>query len=369
MSKVIETDTWTFIKFWSVPAVAYLVYLFLGQAATGLVVVGASIFLALALKPLVRKVNDFFNRRFGTQKKHQTASAVLAYLLVVLVIGGIIATIGPVVVNETTKFIKQAPEMFEKNFGGWDGINEFGKNFGISNLQTDITNAVSSLSESLLGSFGSNVVASVGGIASIIMNIVLVLVLTLLFLLEGPGLMETLWKSLSDGEDNKKPIVVAKRVVARMANVISTYVSHQIIVAVIDGCASGLIVFVVSLFTNVPSTLAVPMGMITMLFYLIPMFGQFIGGTIVTLILLFNSPIAAIIFVIVYVIYAQIENNVIAPKIQGSALNLPAVIILVAIIIGMYMFGLLGAIIAVPIAGCVRVLIDEYPNIRTARKV
>ena len=62
------------------------------------------------------------------------------------------------------------------------------------------------------------------------------------------------------------------------------------------------------------------------------------------------------------------ENNVIAPKIQGDALNLPAVAILVAIVIGMYMFGLLGAIIAVPVAGCIRVLVDEYPNIKAARR-
>jgi predicted PurR-regulated permease PerM len=109
------------------------------------------------------------------------------------------------------------------------------------------------------------------------------------------------------------------------------------------------------------------MGMVTMLFYLIPMFGQFIGGTLVTVLLLFSSPIAAIIFAVIYIIYAQIENNVIAPKIQGNALKLPAVIILIAIVIGMYMFGLIGAIVAIPIAGCIRVLIDEYPNIKAAR--
>ena len=164
-----------------------------------------------------------------------------------------------------------------------------------------------------------------------------------------------------------KPIAVAKRVFARMANVVSTYVSRQVIVAVVDGCASGLIVFLLSLFTDVQSSLAIPMGMITMLFYLIPMFGQFIGGTLVTLLLLFSSPVAAIIFAIIYIIYAQIENNVIAPKIQGNALKLPAVIILIAIVIGMYMFGLVGAIVAIPIAGCIRVLIDEYPNIKAAR--
>ena len=368
MAKTIETNTKTFLKFWLIPVAIYAVWLFIQSAATGLVIVGISIFLALALKPLVRRVNDVFNKRFGTQKKHQTASAVLAYLIVVLIIGGIIAIVGPVVVNETAKFIQQAPEMVENHLGGWQGINDFGKSIGINNLQAEITNALSSLSKAILGSFGSDVVAGVSGVAGVIMNIVLVLVLTLLFLLEGPGIMERVWKSLSDGEENKKPVNVAKRVMMRLANVVSTYVSHQVIVAAIDGLASGLIVFIVSLFTNVPTSLAIPMGMITMLFYLIPMFGQFIGGILVTLILLFNSPLAAVIFVIAYIIYAQIENNIIAPKIQGSALNLPAVAILVAIVIGMYMFGLLGAIIAVPIAGCIRVLIDEYPNIRAAGK-
>ncbi len=368
MSKVIETDTKTFIKFWLVPLGIGLVLLFLYSALTGLIVVGASIFLALALKPLVRKVNGFFNKHFGSENKHQTLSAVLAYIIVVVVIGGIIAIIGPVVVNETSKFVQHFPETFEKNFGGWDGINAFGKAIGIDNLHTEITNAVSSLSNNLLGILGNNLVSSVSSVADIVMKIVLVLILTLLLLLEGPSLMETFWKSISTGEEDKKPVAVAKHVVARMANVVSTYVSRQVIVAAIDGCASATIVFLLSLFTEVQSSIAIPMGLITMLFYLIPMFGQFIGGTLVTLLLLFSSLPAGIIFAIVYIIYAQIENNVIAPKIQGDALNLPAVMILIAIVIGMYMFGLLGAIVAVPIAGCIRVLMDEYPNIKAARR-
>ena len=179
--------------------------------------------------------------------------------------------------------------------------------------------------------------------------------------------MEMFWKSIGSAEEDKKAVTVAKRVVARMANVISTYVSRQVIVAALDGCAAALFVFCISLFTDVESGIAIPMGMITMLFYLIPMFGQFIGGTLVTLLLLFTSPLAAVIFAVIYIVYAQIENNVIAPKIQGNALKLPAVMILVAIVIGMYMFGLLGAIVAVPIAGCIRVLMDEYPNIKATR--
>lgn len=367
MSKQIETDTKTFLRFWLIPVAIYAIWLFIQNAITGLVVVGISIFLALALKPLVRRVNNFFTKHFGTEKKHQTLSAALAYLIVVLVIGSVIAIIGPVVVNETSNFIQNFPETFEKTFGGWDGVNNFGKTLGVEDLHSEITNAVSKLSGDLLGVLGNNIVSSVSGAADIIMKIVLVLILTLLFLLEGPALVAGFWRRMESGEDDKKLIEVSKRIVAKMANVISTYVSRQAIVAVIDGCASGFIVFCLSLFTNIPMTIAIPMGMITMLFYLIPMFGQFIGGTLVTLILLFNSPLAAVIFAIIYIIYAQIENNIIAPKIQGNALNLPAVAILAAVVIGMYMFGLLGAIIAVPIAGCIRVLMDEYPNIRAAQ--
>ena len=368
MSKVVETDLKTFVKFWLVPLGIGLVLLFIYSALTGLIIVGISIFLALALKPLVRKVNNFFTKHFGTEKKHRTLSAVLAYIIVVLVIGGILAVVGPVVVSETAKFIQNFPETFEQTFGGWDGINNFGKAIGINDLHTEIVNAVKGLSNNILGILGNNLVSSVGGIADAVMKIMLTLVLTLLFLLEGPALMDTFWKSIGSAEEDKKPVAVAKRILAKMANVISTYVSRQVIVAVIDGCASGFIVFCLSLFTGVSTGIAVPMGLITMLFYLIPMFGQFIGGTLVTIILLFSSLPAGLIFAAVYIIYAQVENNIIAPKIQGNALNLPAVMILIAIVIGMYMFGLLGAIIAVPIAGCIRVLMDEYPNIKAARR-
>ena len=70
MTKKIETDLHTFIKFWLVPLGIILTIFFMYKAATGLIIVGASIFLALALKPLVRKVNNFFTKCFGNDKKH-----------------------------------------------------------------------------------------------------------------------------------------------------------------------------------------------------------------------------------------------------------------------------------------------------------
>lgn len=368
MTKQIETNTRTFVKFWMIPVIIAVFFLFIEKAATGLVIIGISIFLALALKPLVRAVNNFFTKHFGKDKKHQTLSAVMAYLIVVIIVGGIIAVIGPVVVNETSKFINNFPEMFEHTFGGWDGVNSLGKNFGISDLHSEIQNALTNLSNTIMGAVGPNLISSVGGVASIIMNIVLVLILTLLILLEGPKILDDMWNWLGGRDKNNESVKEGRRVVMRMADVVSTYVSRQIMIAILDGCATIVIVFILSLILGISPSLAIPMGMITMLFYMIPMFGQFIGGTLVTLLLFFSNPIAGGVFAIIYILYTQVENNVISPKIQGSALNLSPLIILCAVTIGMYMFGLLGAIIAIPIAGCIRVLIEEYPRMRASKE-
>ena len=368
MAKKIETDLRTFVKFWLVPlGIVALIFVFF-KALEGLIIIGVSLFLALALRPLVRKVNNLFIKMFGNDKKHQTASAVMAYLIVVLVLGAVVAIVGPVVVNETAKFAHNFPQTFENTFGGWEGINNFGKSIGINDLQGEINKNVDEISQNLLGFIGNNLVTSVSNVAGIVMKVVLVLVLTLLILLEGPPMLERLWKRLDARKESNGTHEVAHRTVRRMANVVSTYVSRQMLVAFIDGCASMTIVFILSLILGFSPELAVPMGMITMVFYMIPMFGQFIGGTLVTVLLFFSNPLAALIFAVIYIIYAQIENNVISPKIQGDALNLQPLIILCAVTIGMYMFGLLGAIIAIPIAGCIKVLVEEYPNFRAVTK-
>ena len=369
MSKnTVEINTRSMIKFWLILLGIALVILFLYKAMTGLIIIGISIFFAIALKPFVNKLNKFMTKHLSVNKSHKTASAVLAYIIIVAIVLVIFGIVGPVVVNETSKFVQQFPTTFNETVGGWDGINEFGRNIGISNLQEDITKAVSSLSDGIFGNLGNTIVTSISAISDLAMKGALILILTLLFMLEGPSMSDALWRSLGADEEDNKQVGIAKGIVNKMAKVISTYVSRQALVALIDGAATMLFVFVLSLIFQFSPTLAVPMGLIAAVFYLIPMFGQIISAGLVSILLAFSSPIAAGIFIITYLIYAQIENNVIAPKIQGDALKLPAVAILSAMIIGMYMFGLVGAIVAIPIAGCIRVLVDEFPNIRKARK-
>ena len=69
-----------------------------------------------------------------------------------------------------------------------------------------------------------------------------------------------------------------------------------------------------------------------------------------------------------YIIYAQIENNIISPKVQGKGLSLPPLLILVAVTIGIYSFGLIGCIVAIPIAGCIKVFVEEYPALKGSKE-
>ena len=147
----------------------------------------------------------------------------------------------------------------------------------------------------------------------------------------------------------------------RLAQVVARYVTGALTVSLINGCATTLVVFTLSaIFGFLSSGLAVPFGMITGILSLIPMFGSFIGGSIVSILLAFNSPAAGIIFFIYILIYLQIEANFISPKVQSRGMKLPAHVVLSAVTNGVNMIGLIGAIVAIPITGCIKILIDEF---------
>lgn len=141
----------------------------------------------------------------------------------------------------------------------------------------------------------------------------------------------------------------------------SGYVVGQLTVSTIGATAAGLFVFILSfIFPEVDPNLAMPTAAVTFVLSLIPMFGATIGGVLIAVLLALNSIPAALIYALYFVVYQQIENNLIAPHIQAKRIDLTALMILGAVTIGLYMFGVVGGIIAIPIAGTVRILIEEF---------
>jgi predicted PurR-regulated permease PerM len=160
-----------------------------------------------------------------------------------------------------------------------------------------------------------------------------------------------------------------KKVAKKMYNVVTSYVNGQLIVSALDGFFAGLAVFILSLIFNIPANFAIPAAAIMFVFSLIPMFGALLGALLVALIIAFNAWPAALIYMIYVIIYQQVESSYISPKIQSRKIDLSPLAILSSVTIGIYLFGIAGGIISIPIAGIVKILVEEYLNYRKEKDV
>ncbi|NCO10451.1 AI-2E family transporter [Candidatus Saccharibacteria bacterium] len=351
MSQRIEIDTRTFVRFWLVivglAAVVALIY----QARTGLLILGVSLFLALALNAPV----TYIAKRLPSRSR--VGATALSYLGVIAFIGVIVFLVIPPVVQQTARFAQNIPATVESLTDQWRGLGSFVDEY---NLQPQLDTALDSIkasSASLAGNLGEGLVTSIGSFFAFIAALVLVLVLTFLMLIEGPTWLSRLWRLYT----NKRMMNLHRRIVTRMYKTVSGFVLGQLTVSSIGAIAAGLAVFILSIvFDTIPANLAIPTAAVTFILSLIPMFGATIGGVLITALLAFNAIPAAIIYAVYFVVYQQIENNLIAPHIQAKRIELSPLAVLGAVTVGLYMFGVVGGIVAIPIAGSLRVLFLEY---------
>ncbi len=347
----IEIDTKTFVRFWLVVMGFGLAGLAIYSAKDALVLLGISLFLALALN---RPVAAIAKKLPGKSRLGGTA---LAYTTLVLLLGCVIWFVIPPIVQQSAKFVESIPSIIDQASSQWRGVNDF---IDKNNLRPQVDSMMENIkqqSSSWATSVGTNLLSSVGSLASFLGSLFLVLVLSFLMLLEGPTWVKRLWGLYNDEEKMERH----KKLVGRMYNVVTGYVSGQLTVSGIDAILSGFVVFVLSLtFPVINSNLAMLTVMATFVLTLIPMFGATIAGALISLLLFFNNMTAGIIYAIYFVIYQQIENNFVSPSIQSKKVELSALTVLVAVTIGLYVGGLLGGLVAIPVAGVVKVLLDNY---------
>ena len=351
MKTHITVDTKTFVRFWLV-VIGFGVAIFaIYNARVALIILGISLFLALALNGPVSRIARVL------PGKSRTAATALAYVLVVVVLSAIIFLVIPPIVQQTAKFVQNVPSFVNTATSQYKGLNALIDQYNLKPQVDQAVNSIKDSSASWASNLGKGVISIVGSFLEVLTASLLVLVLTFLMLIEGPEWMARLWGLY----DNKRKMKTHKRVFRRIYGVVNGYVTGQLIVSSIGGALAGAAVFVLSLiFPQIPSGLAFPTAAITFTLSLIPMFGATIAGLLITVLLSFNAPVAAIIYIVYFFIYQQVENNFVAPQVQANKVELSALAVLGSVTIGLYLFGLLGGIIAIPIAGSIRVLIDEY---------
>ena len=222
MSRTIDIDTKTFVRFWLVLIAFAAAGFFIIKAAGGLIIVGISAFLAISLHPLAKQIDKIDKR-----KSRPGLSSALAVFTIALAFAIIVGVIGPVIVEQVSNFLATAPAKISEVIDHLD-INGIGNYFGIPNLQDSLTSGIKSFSSTMLGNISNIAVGSIGAISNIITSVILTIVLTILFMLEGPTMMQDFWRVMA--VKDKKSAHVWQRVITRMGNVVAAYVSSQVFI-------------------------------------------------------------------------------------------------------------------------------------------
>jgi len=346
----IEIDTRTFVRFWLVVIGFAFAILMIYSARTALMIIGGAFFLALALNTPVSYLAKHLPGR------SRVGGTALAYILVVAFLGVFLFLVVPPIIQQTAKFIETVPSIADSVTYRWQGISDLIAKY---HLQPQVDAALTSLKDnaaSWAANLGRNAISSIGSLVEVVATTLLILVLSFLMLVEGPMWLRRLWGMYKDTDRKEHH----RELASRMYDVVTGYISGQLIVSGIGAIAAGVTVFIISWFTNVPANLALPSVAIAFTLSLIPMFGATLSGVLIALLLAFNDVTGAIVFVVFFIVYQQIENNYVSPIIQASKVELSALVVLVAVTIGLYLFGLVGAIISIPIAGSIKVLIEDY---------
>ncbi len=357
----IEIDTKTFIRFWLTLLGLALAGLMIWRAKDALVLLIISAFLALALNGPVTRIAKILP---GSSKNRVGATAV-AYLAIVVVLGLIVSFLGPMIIDQTGKFISQVPDFFKEVTASNSGVRLFIKENHLENLVEQASKSLNDLADTYSKNIGNIIFGSIASLANFLVSLFLILTMAFLMLVEGPSWFDKLWKMYPDKTRQKRH----KRIAYRMYRAVANYINGQLTVCAISGTLAAITVAIIALITNAPvMNLAIPVGVILFIFGMIPMFGAALGGVLSAMILAFNIWYVGLIFAVYFLIYQQIENNVISPMIQARSNQLSALIIIVAITVGIYAAGLLGAFLSIPTAACLKILFEEFYLARRKKK-
>jgi len=176
-------------------------------------------------------------------------------------------------------------------------------------------------------------------------------------LLDGGRILEFLFKEFGPEHGER-----FGRISEDVYRAVAGYVAGNLLISVIAGLSS----YVVMTLLNIP--FAVPLAVLVAFFDLIPLVGSTIAGVVVGIVAaIVGFPTKLIIWVIFLIVYQQVENNVIQPVVYRRTVAIHPLIVIVAVLIGASLLGVLGALLAIPIAATVQIVVKEYWQYRQER--
>jgi predicted PurR-regulated permease PerM len=338
---IVQLLTWAFA--------AYLTFSFVNKITHVLVLMLTSMFLAIALNPIVSWLSH------KLPSKSRTRATLSAYLLIItflIVLGNLIV---PPLFKETSKFVKDLPRIIQ-DVKTQDST--VGRNVRKYKLDSKIDGFANDLSSRVSGISGP-AFSTAGKVASTVTSILTVLVLTFMMLIEGPRWISVLWRLHRDNTLESR----RKAMLDKMYRVVTSYINGQVLIALIAAVIVGLALYILKSIFNADVN-PLPLSGLVFLCALIPMIGNLISAVVVISICMLSSIPLAISIGLFILVYQQIENVTLQPYIQAKNNELTPLLVFVAALLGASFGGLLGAFAAIPAMGCAKIFIEDYLDLK-----
>jgi predicted PurR-regulated permease PerM len=328
-----------------------LVAIAIGTAVTTLstilTYIGAALFLALGIDPAVSWLERHRFPRWA---------AILTVIVGILAIFvGLIFAVVPVITDQVGSLVKNLPDFIDTvSKASW--IKDTQKNLpSFIDLRGLITNLVDYLNSNLTtisSAIGGGLFKVGVGIASGVAGFVIIFILTLYFVASLSSMKRGLYR-LVPASRRARFSDLAEQISAQVGR----YVIGQGTIALINGVCTFIFLSILSIFgAKYPALFA----FVGFLLALIPLVGTLSGSIIIVLsTLLLAGPTPAIVAAVYYLVYMQVEAYIVTPRVMGRAVKVPGAVVVIAALAGGSLLGILGALIAIPVAAAVLLIIDQ----------
>jgi predicted PurR-regulated permease PerM len=305
----------------------------------------AAIFLALALSPLV----DLIQRAsIGGRSLPRWLAILVAYILFLVAFTFLVLEVIPPIVREVEQLGSKLPS-YVSDFENWANNND---QFRELNDKYNITSLLSQEASQLPAKLGDAAGAAreiTVGILNNLIEAVVVLTLAYFLLLDGATQFHRATARVREPERGR-----VRRVGAHIAQIVRSYVSVNLLLAALAGVFTWISLELLGV------DLAVPLAVLVGLLDLVPLIGFTIGGVLVAIVAAFHDfPTALIIWGILFVAYQQLQDRVVQPLFYKNAVRIHPAAAVVVVLAGAQLAGILGALLAIPVAASLAAIFDE----------
>jgi predicted PurR-regulated permease PerM len=305
-----------------------------------------SVFLAIAMSPGV----DALQRR-GLRRRGLAAA--LMYLIVLAVIAGLGALIVPTIVDQVNAFVRAVPGYVRDLTAGRGPLGFLETKYHVVER---VQEAVKGKGSGRLAGGATAALDVTRSVITFVAGVVTIAFMTFFMLLEGPAWRDRVIALLPEARQTR-----ARRIAHEVSRTVGGYVTGNLLISLIAGFTTTLVLLAV----GVPFALA--LGLLVAILDLIPLAGATLGAIIVTLVSLTESVTAALIVLVYFIVYQQLENHLLQPIVYGRTVQLSPLAILISVLIGAEVAGVIGALGAIPVAGTIQIVLVDWIQHRRAR--